>query len=46
MTHVGNPSKEEIVGARTWLVNATGIPQDKIVGFRQVREGVCHIVSV
>ena len=34
MTHVGNPSKEEIVGARTWLANATGIPESKIVGFR------------
>ncbi len=34
MTHVGNPSREEIVGARTWLANATGIPESKIVGFR------------
>jgi hypothetical protein len=34
ITHVGYPSADEIVGCRKWLVNATGIPESKIVGFR------------
>ena len=34
VSHVGNPTAEENVGARTWLANATGIPESKISGFR------------
>lgn len=34
MSHVGNPPAAEIVGARAWLANATGIPESRIVGFR------------
>lgn len=34
MTHVGNPPEAEIVGARDWLVKETGIPKEKINGFR------------
>lgn len=34
MTHPSYPSAEEVVGARTWLANATGIPEEKINGFR------------
>jgi hypothetical protein len=34
VTHPGYPSAEEIVGCRDWLVNATGIPAEKITGFR------------
>lgn len=32
--HIGNPDAEEILSCRDWLVNATGIPQNKINGFR------------
>ncbi|KAL4448153.1 hypothetical protein ABPG75_005372 [Micractinium tetrahymenae] len=34
MTHVGFPSAAEILGCRDWLVQQTGIPKDKINGFR------------
>lgn len=33
-THPRYPSAEEIVGARDWLANQTGIPRSKINGYR------------
>lgn len=41
MTHVGYPPADEIVGCRDWLVNATGIPETKITGFRHAWAGRC-----
>lgn len=32
--HVGYPSANEILSAREWLSNQTGIPTSKINGFR------------
>ncbi|KAL4444941.1 hypothetical protein ABPG77_003991 [Micractinium sp. CCAP 211/92] len=34
VTHPSYPSAEEIVGCRDWLVNNTGIPAEKMLGFR------------
>ena len=34
VTHPSYPSPQEIVGCRDWLVNNTGIPAEKLVGFR------------
>ena len=34
MTHPVNPSAGEIIGARRWLADQTGIPASRIVGYR------------
>lgn len=39
INHIGNPPADEIVGARTWLAESTGIPAEKINGFRCARRG-------
>lgn len=39
VTHPSYPSAEEIVGCRDWLVNNTGIPAEKMLGFRCASRG-------